>query len=425
MSVTRQELFRPESLDARQAAWLGRHTLALGAPVTVLSFASVVAVAAALAILLYGGYARRVELHGVVLPTTGLIQATAPASGRIEAVAVQDNAHVVAGTLLYVLNLETSTSNGDTQQQILRSLASHHVLLTEQIALKQRYQEQQEAIQQSRIDNLQEQARQTQVQLGVKDEFAARLAKNLADYNRYVQTGIGNMNERNNQQATWMRAKDELEELRSVALRVQAQLIEARSQQQTTRIQTDNEIGEMRAKMLEIEQQVAAAEARRSLEIHATAAGTVTALASHPGQLVAAGARVLTIVPDQQQMQAELLAPSNSIGFVHPGQRVRLRYTAFPYQKFGQYWGTLTEVSHAALQADELRALVPGAAPADTGKTFYRLVVTPDRQDVTAFGRPEKLRASMQVDALVLLEARPLYQWILEPLYSLHGAQSL
>lgn len=425
MSVTRQELFRPESLNARQAAWLGRHTLALGLPATTLSVASVIIVAFALMILIYGSYARRVEVHGVVLPTMGLIQATAPMSGQIESLNVQDNAHVERGTLLYVLNLETSTSNGDTQQQILRSLANRHVLLTEQIAVKKRYQEQQEIVQQGRIDNLLEQGRQTAVQLTVKDEFTSRLAKTLADYTRYLQTGIGNMNERNSQQANWMRAKDELEEMRSVALRVQAQLIEARFQQETTKLQTDNEIGEMHAKISEIDQQVATAEARRSIEIRSPGSGTVTAIANHPGQIVAAGARVLTIVPDQQKMQAELLAPSNSIGFVHPGQRVRLRYTAFPYQKFGQYWGTLTEVSHAALQPDELRALVPGVVPSDQGKTFYRIVVTPDRQDVTAFGHPEPLRASMQVEALVLLEARTLYQWILEPLYSLHGAQSL
>ena len=37
------------------------------------------------------------------------------------------------------------------------------------------------------------------------------------------------------------------------------------------------------------------------------------------------------------------------------------------------------------------------------------------------YGRSEPLHASMQVDARVLLDRRPIYQWILEPLYGLHG----
>ncbi len=129
---------------------------------------------------------------------------------------------------------------------------------------------------------------------------------------------------------------------------------------------------------------------------------------------------MLTIVPSRERMQAELLAPSTSIGFLRSGQRVLLRYSAFPYQKFGEYGGTVTEISRAALQAEELKALVPTMSPADQSRTFYRVTVAPERPDVTAYGRSEPLQASMQVDARVLLDRRPIYQWILEPLYSLH-----
>lgn len=128
---------------------------------------------------------------------------------------------------------------------------------------------------------------------------------------------------------------------------------------------------------------------------------------------------MLTIVPSRERMQAELLAPSTSIGFLQPGQRVLLRYSAFPYQKFGESWGTVTEVSRAALQAEELKAFVPNMPPTDQSKTFYRVTVAPDRSYVTAYGRSEPLQASMQVDARVLLDRRPIYQWVLEPLYGL------
>ena len=42
-------------------------------------------------------------------------------------------------------------------------------------------------------------------------------------------------------------------------------------------------------------------------------------------------------------------------------------------------------------------------------------------QEVKVSGRPEPLQASMQVDASVLLDKRPLYQWLVQPLYDHRG----
>jgi membrane fusion protein len=281
---------------------------------------------------------------------------------------------------------------------------------------------QQHAELQRRSENFEAQIQQMSVQISLKEEFVRTVTKNYADFTRFQATGVGNVMATLAQQQNWMRARDELEELKSRILRLKAELIETQFQQENIDLQFDNEIDGMRSKISDLDQQVANTEARRSMEIHAPGAGTVTAIASHAGQMVASGARMLTIVPSQEKMHAELLAPSTSIGFIRPGQRVLLRYTAFPYQKFGQYWGTVTEVSHAALQPEELKTLVPSLPAADQSRTFYRAIVVPDRQDVTAYGRPEPLKASMQVEAQVLLEKRPIYQWILEPLYGLHGA---
>jgi membrane fusion protein len=422
MSVARRDLFRPESLQARQTVWLGRHTLALGFPASLSSVASFVMVTAVAVLVTFGNYARRVEVHGIVLPTSGLIQVSSPVAGWIESIRVGEGQIVASGAPLYVVNNDTATSNGHTQQQVLQALAAQRAVLMDQIALKVKMRGQQHAELQRRSENFEAQIQQMSVQISLKEEFVRTVTKNYADFTRFQATGVGNVMATLAQQQNWMRARDELEELKSRILRLKAELIETQFQQENIDLQFDNEIDGMRSKISDLDQQVANTEARRSMEIHAPGAGTVTAIASHAGQMVASGARMLTIVPSQEKMHAELLAPSTSIGFIRPGQRVLLRYTAFPYQKFGQYWGTVTEVSHAALQPEELKTLVPSLPAADQSRTFYRAIVVPDRQDVTAYGRPEPLKASMQVEAQVLLEKRPIYQWILEPLYGLHGA---
>ena len=163
-------------------------------------------------------------------------------------------------------------------------------------------------------------------------------------------------------------------------------------------------------------------EARRSIEIRAPEAGVVTAIVGHPGQVVGTGSPMLKIVPEHATMRAELLAPSSAIGFIHEGRRVLLRYSAFPYQKFGQYWGTLVSISQAALRSDEVESLRAGAPPLKQTGPFYRVIVDPDSQFVNIYGEERTLPASMHVQAYALLDRRPLYQWILQPLYDIARA---
>ena len=420
-SGPRRELFRAESLQEQGTLWLGRHTLSLGLPAALSSIVSTVLVVAAAALVAFGSYARRVELHGVVLPSTGLVHVTSPVAGWVEALNVRDGDSIASGTPLYTLNTDTATRNGDTQQQILRSLAAQRSILLLQIDRKTRIKDQQEAELHQKVENLVAQIQQMNVQIDVKTEFVRTLVKDFEDFKRFVAQGISSINEKMARQQNWMRSRDDLEELKSRALRLRGEQIELEAQLDTLRLQSENELDGMRAKLSDIDQQVANSEAKHSIKIVASAPGKVTAISSLPGQVVPAGVRMLTIVPAHERMQAELLAPSTSIGFLRPGQRVLLRYSAFPYQKFGEYWGTVTEISRAALQAEELKALVPSMQPAEQAKTFYRVTVAPDRPDVMAYGRSEPLQASMQVDARVLLDRRPIYQWILEPLYGLHG----
>ena len=421
ISGPRQELFRAESLEEQRTLWLGRHTLALGLPAAMSSIASILMVAAAAALLTWGSYARRVELRGVVLPSTGLVEVASPVAGWVEALDVHDGDSVANGTRLYTVNTDTATHNGDTQQQILRSLAGQRSMLLFQINRETQITAQQDTELRRKIDNLAAQIQQMNVQIALKDAFVRKLTQDFADYSRFVAKGIGTLNEKEAQQQNWMRWKDELEDLKSRALQLQGEQIETQARLGTLHLQNDNEIDEMRAKLADLDQRVANSEAKHAIEIVASASGRVTAIAAYPGQVVPAGLRMLTIVPSRERMQAELLAPSTSIGFLRAGQRVLLRYSAFPYQKFGQYWGTVTEISRAALEAEELKTLVPSMTSADQSKTFYRVTVTPDRPDVTAYGRSEPLQASMQIEARVLLDRRPIYQWILEPLYGLRG----
>ena len=101
---------------------------------------------------------------------------------------------------------------------------------------------------------------------------------------------------------------------------------------------------------------------------------------------------------------------------IKPGDRVLLRYQAYPYQKFGTHSGHVLRISRSAVVASK--------GQADEGEAVYRVLVSLNEQTVLAYGQPEALRPGMRLEADVMGERRRLYEWVLEPLYSVVGKAS-
>ncbi len=55
------------------------------------------------------------------------------------------------------------------------------------------------------------------------------------------------------------------------------------------------------------------------------------------------------------------------------------------------------------------------------GEAHYRVIVALDKNYVLAYGKREALKVGMLVAADVELDRRHIYEWLLEPLWSLHG----
>ena len=156
-------------------------------------------------------------------------------------------------------------------------------------------------------------------------------------------------------------------------------------------------------------------EAARATVLRAPRTGVVSAVLAREGQMVASGQPLLSILPAGAVLRAQLLVPSRAIGFVAPDSRVVLRYQAFPYQKFGQHYGRVVEISRSALTPAEVSALVGQQVE----EPLYRIEVALDSQHVMAYGKAEPVRPGMAVDADILLERRRLIEWVFEPLYGI------
>ena len=82
---------------------------------------------------------------------------------------------------------------------------------------------------------------------------------------------------------------------------------------------------------------------------------------------------------------------------------------------------TSYNVCYTKLLRSEISSLLPPGVEAQGSEPLYLINVALDRQHIDAYGVAQPLQAGMLLEADVLQESRKLYEWVLEPLFSLSG----
>jgi membrane fusion protein len=190
------------------------------------------------------------------------------------------------------------------------------------------------------------------------------------------------------------------------ALQAQLNSLQLKSQTERSAIQRDMSL---------LSQELTEYESRRTLVVEAPGNGTATAVLAELGQVANPAQPLVSILPENAALTAHLMVPSQSIGFLALDQTVALRYQAYPYQQFGSYRAHVSAISKTLIMPEETVEPIPLKEPA------YRVTVALDSQVVNAYGQSFPLTAGMLVDADIWLDRRKLYEWILDPLYSVLG----
>lgn len=416
-------LFRADVLRERQTQWLGTVQLRPRTMHWWFAAASGLTAVLILAVLCFGSYTKKARVSGWLVPAQGLVQVYAPRAAVATRVFVQEGDKVAQGQPLVALSTEEhSAALGDTQARVIHALVAQRDSLAAEAARngellrqqranaasrlaamggEQRTMEQEIALQKSRVSM----ARQWEQRLRELQKLGFVLEQHVRGASDDVLEQTARLQALERNLITLGRERATLEgELQDLPLKTAAQ----------------EEL--IKRNLAATARELAETEARRALTIPAPQAGTVSAVQATLGAAVTPGAPLLSIVPDGARLEAHLYAPSRAVGFVRAGQRVLLRYRAYPYQKFGHYGGVIRSVSRSAIEPAALPGVFgAGGAAAMQGEALYRIVVALDRQDVTAYGRRVPLQPGSQLDADVLLDTRRLYEWVLEPLFTLTG----
>ena len=152
------------------------------------------------------------------------------------------------------------------------------------------------------------------------------------------------------------------------------------------------------------EQEILKARKRRDLQrLAAPIDGTVTNLAAWTvGGVVKPGDTLLNIVPLSATPEIEAMVLNKDAGFVLAGQKVSVKFDAFPFTRYGTVDGEVIDVSRDANKDDKLGLVYPVRVRLDTS-------------DIAVDGKRVAITPGMAVNAEIITGDRRLIEYILSP----------
>ena len=366
-----------------------------------------------LVFLVTGSYARVEVVPGGVSLDKGVASVIPSRTGIITQVFAIEGQAVKAGDQLAVIQSEESMLEGDTaSKQVRHSLDRQESLMRAQEVLLLQAATADRRRMQAQIDGDEAEAGQINAQIAYQTELvdAAQAAYDNAAI--VAKGGFISRRDLEERHAVILSRRQQLAQMQQALSAKQAEIAElSRSIEQAARSAEAQEAGS-KSSRIALSQQRAQAEASRGYIVRAPINGRITALTARPGQPAAVDQQMMIVVPDKALLRADLYIPDTAIGFIAPGQDVRLSVDAFPYQSFGTVPAHITYISDTTV----MRKAADGATT-----PVYLAVASIERPWVPFLGRKRALLPGMSLSARVVTRKRSLLAWLFEPLYLARG----
>lgn len=365
--------------------------------------------------LFNASYSRKTVVFGVLQPDYGVIRVQASLPGTVKQVLVQEGELVSEGQPLLKLSMQHFSSDSS---ELNASLQQEVVSILENLQQQKEQEAEKYNIRQTevtnRISNGQkqlDQVKQQQVILAQRLELNQHLVEQLS---KLSGTGYISSLDLTRQRDSLLSLQQQAQILAGQQLALEEQLHQQKSlfqqlplDQKAIQTQLDNQLSELRNQLTRLIHE-------QSSTLTAPRAGTISGILPKAGHFMSEGSTALSLIPTGAELEAVMYVPTRAIAFIEHGQKVHLRFHAFPYERYGVHQGYVQEVSNTVFLPEEV-----------TDMTFqepsYRIRIKLASQEIHAYNRKLPLKAGMKLDADIITEQRSLIKWLFDPVYSIKG----
>lgn len=425
--VTRaKHLYRPEYFEAQKSDNQGSILIDASLNQHMFLAASIFVLMTIIFFVVFAEYTRRDTLNGVVSPTGGIVKVQANDEGYAESVFVTEGQTVFSGEPLYEIKTERYDEFGQgVKKRIVATIESQITLLNERRNKEIEKLRHQLKVIDDDLVRLSEEAGILEVVVDLSEQELS-LAQSLVDKQQVLvnKQFISSIElQRQRLELITLEAKVQTQHLSLQRLvREKAKLEDTKD---TLQLELDITLQEIDRQLQQVAQSKIEYFYQTDTQVVSPINGVVASIFVKEGHSVNKGQPLLVVIPEgEEPVVVELYAPSRSIGFIKEGQNVRLRFDAFPYEKFGVQQGVVASISKSAVSADMLpnSPLIQSQLSRTYGGVgLYQVRVTLGKPTITVYGDEQTFVPGMTLTADIELDTRKVYEWLLEPLYTIKG----
>jgi membrane fusion protein len=404
-------LFRLEAIEHHRGGICGDITLPVPVPLAVTTLFLAICLAVLAGFLAAGSYMRKEHVAGFLAPQRGVVRILPKRPGTILAVHVHEGDLVRAGDRLLTVGAAHANALGqDVDEEVLENLQRQSASLRDQERVEQQRTARQRTAADDGLRTLQQTIAALQGEHALQQQRLSIALRDLqASSGLLARAEMSPLESRRREDAFLAQRQAESAMARAI-IDKQADLARLRSEAADILPASAQRLAVLHGAQAEIAARIAELEGQHATLIAAPVGGRISALQAWIGQDADPAMPLMSIVPEGDDMQAQLLVPARAVGFVRPGQTVRLSFDTYPYQQYGFVEGRVSSISRTSLKPAELVGPLDSQAPA------FRVTVTLARQTIRIAGEEIPLQPDTRLQADICLARRNLLAWLLDPL---------
>jgi membrane fusion protein len=369
-----------------------------------------------------GTFSKQETMRGVVMGSSGSLRMTTTVPGIATKIWVKQGDTVKAGQkLLTITPQQTSGGAASLSQGDVESLEVQKLNTQKQID------ELQQLLARDDNDLLQfdsdSQALRTTLveQISSLEKAVADQSQTVEKLQHYLTIGYATRESLSAQQRTRLDYLRQLADTRIQLAQLNTSRLERHRTVEQSRSSNTNQLSQLMGNLQDFDARIERAKSYVATDILASADGKIAALNVREGSEVAAGDTVAAIGDPDAPFTIGLQAPSKAIGLVAVGQRVVLKYDAFPFKTFGVKYGKITSIGEQPLVLPKVLDTTSMVDPRRPPQSNFLIEVQPEDTKILAYGVERPILIGSTLTADVVVERRRLIDWVLDPILAMKG----
>lgn len=404
----KNSIFRAEALQYKREGWLGHPRLHIPSSLSTCLIIGFITCFFIVLIISLGSYNERVNVIGTVVYDPPAVSIIVQNNGIIMTSSALEGAVIKRGETIFSVSSDIQTIFGAINFEIVELLKKQRKSLYKKIDIESGESKKNSNYLINKIKNKEQEIENLEKLVKESEKQKSWLKKKSKLYEDLKKMGVLLDSDLIDRKKDYYLSIENFLSAKVKITTLQGELLDLKKQASSIDRELENKIESLIIEISEVDQKILYAEKNKKHLIVAPFDGKITSVTAHIGERVAAGQQIAVLVPQSATARIELLSPSNSLGEIVNGQRVKMRLAAYPYQWYGKISGVIEAISEAPINMTS-----PARAKTDNSeKNLFQIIIRPElaKQQTNI-----SLLPGMEVETEIYVKTRKIYEWLFMP----------